>query len=225
MFGSVGDDTIVGGSGFDVLIEASDSDFTLTNNSLVGNGTDSLTAIQQVNLTGGNSDNLIDASAVTLINKTILSGGAGDDTILGGAKQDILKGDAGHDLLEGGDLRDILFGSVGDDTLSGGIGNDVLKGEAGNDSFSGGSGTDVFTGGDGADVFGIEVTATGRDVILDFEDGVDYLSLGSGMSFDDLKIVGNAAGTVSAIRLEDNNQLLTVIKDVSFTDITVEDFA
>ncbi len=126
LVGSAGNDTIVGGSGFDLLLESGNSDFILTNNSLVGNGIDSLTAIQQVNITGGNSNNLIDASAVTTINKTFLSGGAGDDTIKGGAKQDTLVGDAGNDLLEGGDLRDILYGSTGNDNLMGMSGNDVL---------------------------------------------------------------------------------------------------
>ena len=177
-----------------------------------------------MNLTGGNSNNLIDASDVTTINQTVLTGGSGDDTLLGGAKQDTLKGDAGNDLLEGGDLRDVMFGGTGNDILMGMEGNDILKGEDGDDTFSGGNGTDVFTGGTGADVFGIEVTTTGRDVILDFEDGIDYFSLGSDLSFEDFRIVGNAAGTVTAIRLESNNQLLTVVKDVSFADITVEDF-
>ncbi len=69
----------------------------------------------------------------------------------------------------------------------------------------------------------IEVTS-GRDTILNFEDGIDYFSLGSSVSFADLRIVGNAAGTVSAIRLESNNQLLAVVKDIGYTDITEADF-
>lgn len=73
------------------------------------------------------------------------------------------------------------------------------------------------------DLFGVEVT-TGRDVILDFEDGIDRFSLGSDLGFDDLRIIGNAAGTVAAIRLESNDQLLTVVKNISYSDITIADF-
>ena len=220
---SAGDDTIVGGSGIDLLIESGDNDFTLTNSSLIGNGSDSLTAIQQVNLTGGNSNNVIDASGTTSINKTILTGGGGDDTLMGGAKQDSLIGEAGNDLLEGGDLRDILYGGADNDILMGMSGNDVLRGEAGDDTLHGGAETDVLSGGAGADVFGVEVT-TGRDVVLDFEDGTDRFSLGSDLSFDDLRIIGNAAGTVAAIRLESNDQLLTVVKNVSYSDLSEADF-
>ncbi|MEM8722140.1 MAG: hypothetical protein AAGE84_23070 [Cyanobacteria bacterium P01_G01_bin.39] len=223
LFGAAGDDTIIGGSGFDVLIEASDTDFTLTDSSLVGNGTDSLTAIQRVQLTGGNGDNLIDASAVAVINQTVLTGGNGNDTLLGGAKQDTLRGNAGDDLLEGGDLRDVMFGGADDDILMGMSGNDILKGEAGNDTLAGGQGKDFYYGGAGADVFALEVFDD-KDIIFDFEDGVDSFSLGADLGFEDLRITGNAAGTTSAIRLDSNNQVLAVLRNVSYTDITEADF-
>lgn len=69
----------------------------------------------------------------------------------------------------------------------------------------------------------IEVTSS-RDTILNSEDGIDYFSLSYSISFADLKIVGNTAGTVSAIRLESNNQLLDVVKDIGYSDITETDF-
>ena len=64
-------------------------------------------------LTGGASDNTIDASAFTL----------GPVTIAGGE---------GHDVMTGGDGNDSISGAAGNDTLTGGAGDDALDGGAGN---------------------------------------------------------------------------------------------
>ena len=77
---------------------------------------------------------------------------------LGGAGNDALSGDARGDLLDGG---------AGNDTLSGGAGDDILIDGAGNDRLIGGTGADIFVLAlDGA-----------RDVIADFQPGIDRLDL------------------------------------------------
>lgn len=99
-----------------------------------------------------------------------LYGGAGNDTIDGGASDDALYGDA---RISFGDLFDapttpalLLDGYSGDDALFGGLGADVLVGGAGADRLSGGQGADRF-------VYGAAEDSTSRasDLILDFARG------------------------------------------------------
>ena len=80
-----------------------------------------------------------------------LNGGGGDDTINGDADNDTLNGQGGDDILDGGDGNDVLFGGLGDDMLTGGLGNDRLVGNAGVDVLVGGAGIDRLFGGAGND--------------------------------------------------------------------------
>ena len=75
---------------------------------------DSLTDIQRVSLTGGASDNILDATAFTGV--VTLSGLGGKDTLYGGS---------GNDLLLGGDGEDVLRGNGGNDDLRGGNDSDT----------------------------------------------------------------------------------------------------
>ncbi|HET6249464.1 MAG TPA: hypothetical protein VFE47_17365 [Tepidisphaeraceae bacterium] len=60
-----------------------------------------------------------------------LTGGPGNDTLVGGS---------GNDSLNGGPGNDLLAGQAGNDTLTGGPGNDTLMGGSGNNSIDGGPG-------------------------------------------------------------------------------------
>jgi Ca2+-binding RTX toxin-like protein len=62
-----------------------------------------------------------------------VTGGAGDDVLVGGDGSDTLNGGTDADRLEGGGGNDTLNGETGDDSLDGGLGNDVLNGHAGVD--------------------------------------------------------------------------------------------
>ena len=64
-----------------------------------------------------------------------ISGGFGDDTLIGGSASDSLEGGAGNDLL---------MGRQGNDTLSGGAGDDLFDDTAGGNLFDGGDGNDVI---------------------------------------------------------------------------------
>lgn len=104
-------------------------------------------------------------------------GGDGDEFIFGEGGNDVLKGEEGNDLISGGAGRDRLLGQDGADRLLGGSGRDTLIGGAGDDRLTDGAGAnDRLEGGEGADRF-ILVRDNKRDIILDYEDGIDKIDL------------------------------------------------
>lgn len=105
---------------------------------------------------------------------------------------DVAGGSGGNDTMDGGRGNDTLFGQADDDRLFGSIGNDTLYGGSGNDLLHGGVDIDRMTGGSGADDFVFffifrgdsGVGAGNRDVITDFERGLDDIDL----SFIDARV-------------------------------------
>jgi len=82
--GGAGDDTFAGGAGIDTVTETADTDFTLTDTSLVGGpvtGTDLLSGVERVQLTGGAGDNTFTVSEESSM-AVSLTGGAGNDTVV-----------------------------------------------------------------------------------------------------------------------------------------------
>jgi Ca2+-binding RTX toxin-like protein len=79
----------------------------------------------------------------------VVSGGTGNDTLIGTAGDDFLVGGDGNDTLRGLGGNDILSGGLGDDTLFGGDGDDLLAGHFGADAFFGERGDDLFVNADG----------------------------------------------------------------------------
>ena len=79
----------------------------------------------------------------------VISGGAGDDTlVIGRIKNPVLfNGGEGNDTLAGGAKGDILVGGPGDDTLSAGAGRDIVIGGDGADTISGLGGNDILIAG------------------------------------------------------------------------------
>lgn len=153
---------------------------------------------------GGGNDDLSGGGGLDFLfggfGHDVLSGNAGDDLLVGQAGDDRLYGGSGADELDGGDGNDTLSGSAGDDFAYGGAGNDVIaggdgndrllgeggddriNGGDGNDTIVGGEGRDVLTGGAGADRFifaaaDSKAGASLRDVITDFETGIDKLDI------------------------------------------------
>ena len=115
--GGPGQDGLTGGAGHDTVVESRDADMTLADKSgspsddatlVIGSeGTDTLNGIESADLTGGDSNNTLDASAFTLGGVT-LDGGAGNDTLTGTDDDDFLTGGSGQDLITG---------NLGTDTL------------------------------------------------------------------------------------------------------------
>ena len=83
LIGGSGNDDLAGSGGTDVVIETADTDFTLTNTTLVGGttGSDSLAGIEQVQLNGGVGDNTFTVSGSTDFAVT-LAGAAGNDRVV-----------------------------------------------------------------------------------------------------------------------------------------------
>lgn len=120
----------------------------------------------------------------------LLVGGRGNDTVDfrfvdGGLRLDLRNGFArlgeGNAVVHmtsvehaaGGDGNDTLAGDAGGNLLDGRGGDDVLRGRGGADTLVGGAGADTFVFDDGDS----GATAARRDLILDFEPGVDRIDL------------------------------------------------
>ncbi|HEV2296849.1 MAG TPA: PKD domain-containing protein [Tepidisphaeraceae bacterium] len=116
--GTAGADRIVFATGKTGLIEVK-----LGNRSL---GT--FADISRIIVNGGDGDDMINAGSVAV--PVVLFGGAGNDTLTGGANHDILIGGAGDDDLDGGQGDDLLVGGADRDKLDSQHGNDVLVGAA-----------------------------------------------------------------------------------------------
>lgn len=171
-----------------------------------------------------------------------IEGGYGEDTyIISNAKTKIIEGvgdSTGTDEVRSTvsyklaanveDLsllrkRDVnAIGNELDNTVAGNKGDNRLSGKAGEDFLTGGRGDDILTGGTEADVFLFKRT-DGKDVINDFEDGVDRLYIEgvfNQASFDELDI-RQAQGDVvidfgngNEIRIEDMTKVNFAFEDI-----------
>ena len=121
--------------------------------------------------------------------------------------------------FNGGNGRDLLTGTLGDDVLLGGNGEDTIAGGAGDDLINGGNGADLLTGGWGSDRFVITRTS-GGDIITDFTDGTDVLTLAGGLSAEQLTIASSNGNTL--IRF--GNTTLATLTGVSANVINTSDF-
>jgi Ca2+-binding RTX toxin-like protein len=126
----------------------------------------------------GNNDTISLNQANGALPKANLFGGAGNDTLTGGAGGDMLFGQSDNDTLIGVGGFDLLFGGSENDTLTGGDADDQVFGESGDDTMiwnpgddtdlnEGGGGNDTVqvNGGNGAEVF--TTTANGTRVRFD----------------------------------------------------------
>ena len=196
-------DSVDGGTGTDTLqgTASASGGLTLTGNSTAGAlagdlGTDGLAGIEKASLTGGASNNVLNASGFT--GEVTLVGLAGDDELTGATVADSLIGGDGKDLVSAGDGADRVSGGNDNDTLAGGPGTDRLV-EAGDDptitlastSLTGatgasGLGTDTLNDFQQADISGgagpntITVASFSGTVTLSGAGGADSLMGGAG---------------------------------------------
>lgn len=234
--GGLGNDQVLGGDGNDVLSGGDGSDTVeggAGNDSANGdNGNDTVRGGDGADsIGGGNGDDRMEGGEGT----DQIGGGEGADLIFGGGGSDAVGGGAGNDTIYGGlgddtigaaDGDDNVLGEDGNDLIAGGNGNDALSGGNGNDRLIGGTGNDRMTGGLGADVFLFTAYIAGEsDLVRDFEDGIDLISMSSiaGSStaerFGALTITELAEGA----RITHAGHTVNVL-GVSFADFGIDDF-
>jgi Ca2+-binding RTX toxin-like protein len=103
----------------------------------------------------------------------------------------------------------VLFAGAGkSNSLFGGDGEDTLYGGAGSDKFYGGADSDIF----------VFTGKSGKDIVYDYVDGVDKLSLaGTGLDFDDLII--SVSKTSAVIKAVDGSMSVTILNAAGLIDI------
>lgn len=93
----------------------------------------------------------------------------------------VVEGTSINDPLTGTTAADYIFADKGNDQLSGGGDNDYLRGYEGDDTLTGGAGADTLSGGEISDMFVLsnaaDSSAASRDVIADFQQGIDKIDL------------------------------------------------
>ncbi|MEM9005210.1 MAG: Calx-beta domain-containing protein, partial [Cyanobacteria bacterium P01_F01_bin.86] len=218
MFGSGGDDFLIGGSGDDTLygergvdkLDGGKGDDTLEGR----DGDDFLIGGPGADiLEGGDGDDTasyITAEKGVVVNFTNLGLNTGDavgdffdridhiegslygDTLVGNDKKNLLVGLAGDDTLEG---------LAGKDTLEGGSGNDTLKGGEDNDILAGGAGSDDIRGGEGEDTASYASSPNG--VVLDLQDPSQSTGHAAGDTF---QFIENYEGSYHNDTLKGNAQ-------------------
>jgi Ca2+-binding RTX toxin-like protein len=107
-----------------------------------------------------------------------VTGGSGDDFLVGDGADNVLVGNAGNDVLIGGDGNDVLLGGSGRDLLIGGLGADHLDGGTGDDILIGGY-TDFDTQISSTGVVSHNVNRTAIDAIMREWTRTDLDSLGA----------------------------------------------
>jgi trimeric autotransporter adhesin len=207
----------------------------------------SATKIEHVLFADGTAWDVTDlATRVTTLSATEnsdeISGSQQDDTIAGLSGDDSIYGNYGNDILNGGDGNDYVEGGIGIDILRGGSGDDELYDWDGSNVLDGGSGDD-FLEADGSGGVNFMVGGKGDDYISNYGDynivafnvgdGADtvemgsalMLSLGGGISADDLSLTVDGediilhVGTADSIRLLD---ILSYYKTDSLPFVTLQ---
>ncbi|MBN1604604.1 MAG: hypothetical protein JW915_23550, partial [Chitinispirillaceae bacterium] len=151
VYGQAGNDTLSGGTRYD-LLDGGDGIDTIAYSDLnSGSGV-------IVNLHTGLAADDGYGSVDTIVNVENVIGSQYTDTLTGDAIDNVLVGLGGADTISGLDGNDVIYGgdttdsftdierAADNDTIDGGSGNDRISGGAGNDVISGGAGDDIIYG-------------------------------------------------------------------------------
>jgi len=204
-----GNDTVAGGGGDDIILanligsggvnrfEGGDGADTLTATSdgqvIRFSALDSIEVVTAgghagVMLLGSNQGMLIDLSGTSLVGLERVSGGGGQDTIIGTAGDDRLSGGGGQDSVSAGAGNDLIFATLsGADSLDGGNGADTIVATEAQTAIQLGSITGVeaitsdglagvsIIGTSGADSFDFSVVTLSGITLIDTGEGADTL--------------------------------------------------
>ena len=208
--GNAGNDTLIGGSGFDTLVAGTGVDTLVTgtgSNTLVINNVADVVEVSA----GAGSDTVESSVSFTLQqgldtlqllgNANVVGGGNGD-------QQNVITGNAGNDTLIAGSGSDTLVAGTGIDTLIAGSGHDLLQGSGGDTFVLGGSGSAEIqvARGSGTIQFGAGVTAADLNLSLGVgSDGSPALLIsGDGLA---VTVDGGWQGSIGDFDFADGSQL------------------
>ncbi|WP_413172043.1 DUF4347 domain-containing protein [Anabaena azotica] len=140
-----------------------------------------------------------------------ITGGAGNDIIIGGTFGDNLQGNAGNDVVIGDhayitrnnadtieQIKTIFPDKGGDDTITGDDGNDILIGGVGKDAIDGGAGNDIALGDNGCLDYKLDANLNTLDLVTTTNPtlgGEDIIATGDG---NDLIFGGTLSDNISA---------------------------
>ena len=183
-------------------------------------------AMQGVSLTAKQVTDLLDGKPAAFLDQLQNSpweyrGSAYNDDVVAGNLNDDIDGRAGNDVLRGGAGSDVLHGGTGADQLFGDTGVDVLSGDEGADLLRGGSGADRF---EFSALSHSTASASGRDLILDFnrgqDDKIDLARMDANTTLADdqaFSFIGKAAfsGKAGELRYGITGEITTISGDVN----------
>ncbi|MFO1038999.1 MAG: hypothetical protein U1E45_19325 [Geminicoccaceae bacterium] len=185
--GGLGNDTVLGSSGADVVVDRLPGQPTFGGQSALHH----ITGVELFDLGGGN-DVLNLTNKLPYLYRTDVEahGGAGNDTLWTGLGDDVIFGDAGNDIISGG---------RGNDVMSGGTGNDTF-------GFAVGFGTDVITDfTQGQDKLRIEGLGPAFDTFAELQGGVGNIKA----TANGVQVTLPVEGAPVTVLLEDFNGTLT----------------
>jgi len=170
---------------------------------------------------GGEQDDLyiIDDTAIILGEQT----NAGTDTVrstvtwtLGNNFENLIFTGENSLTGKGNDSANRITGNAGQNTLYGYGGVDVLNGGRGNDLLNGGTHADTF----------VFTTRSGRDVIADFQNGIDVIDLTRYRELDDFAQISKAMVQNGAdVEIHLGKYDVLTVNNVTIANLTGEDFA
>ena len=184
--GSTGNDQLSGGLGVDILVGGSGSD-----TAFYGLALDDVRA--NLNLGFGFLTNLGQAAdGDQFFSIENLTGGFGNDVLIGNSAANVINGNSGNDQINGGAGRDTINAGLGNDFVAGNEDGDVISGNGGDDQIRGGSGGDVMTGGTGNDTLDYAGSGPGVTIDLTFN-----TASGGDANFDVISGFENIIGTMA----------------------------
>ncbi len=156
--------------------------------------------IDASNLPPGSIIQLANVAFAYIVGAISVTGGAGENYVVGDDHDQYIVLGADNDILFGGGGDDTIGSLGGDDQASGEAGNDIVFGGTGNDRLSGGNGNDQLNGGLGFDIAAQEGQLSDYRIEIDNDQVMlIHTSNGETDTLIDIELIQFATGNTVAI--------------------------